>query len=122
MMKVIADLRAFLGRGGKLFVFPEGTRMPAGTTGKFHKGAFSLARRCRAPLELLRVVDTDRLMRPGNLWYSTCVDTRVRVERLATLHPDYDAPDFSLKALIDRVRGYYDAPTQGADGDQKEVQ
>lgn len=107
MHRVIQNLEVFFADGGNLFVFPEGTRMPRGTIGHFQKGAFSLARRCRAPIELLYITGTDALMKPGNLWYSTCVRNNVTVERLGRIEPDYDAGDFSLKGLMARVRERY---------------
>ena len=107
MMEVVHDLEDFFDRGGNLFVFPEGTRMPRGTIGSFQKGAFSLARRCRAPVEMLYIRNTDRLMKPGNLWYSTCFRNEVAVERMGRIEPDYGADDFSLKSLITKVRQRY---------------
>ena len=59
MGDVISDLKYFLSKGGNLFVFPEGTRMTGGSIGKFHKGAFSLARKCQAPIEILQIRNTD---------------------------------------------------------------
>lgn len=107
MLKVIQNLEGFFADGGNLFVFPEGTRMPRGSIGTFQKGAFSLARRCKAPIEMLYITGTDRLMKPGHLWYSTCIRNEVTVERLGRIEPDYDAEDFSLKGLMVQVRERY---------------
>jgi len=107
MKDVITGLAEFLSKGGNLFVFPEGTRMPGGSIGSFHKGAFSLARKCRAPIVVLRIRNTDNLMKPGNLWYSTCFHNPVSVGFLARLDPDYGSPGFSLKGLIGQARSLY---------------
>ena len=107
MIDLIQDLRNYLARGGNLFVFPEGTRMTGGEIGKFHKGAFSLARRCDAPIVLLQITNTDRLIKPGNLWYSTCFKNPVSIRLLKVIKPDYASESFSLKSLIAEARTSY---------------
>ena len=41
---------------------------------------------------------------PGRFRFHTCIDTTISIERIITLTPDYDSPDFNLAALMDRVR------------------
>ena len=84
----ISRLRAYLAAGGHLFVFPEGTRSLSGELGRFHKGAFALARRRHAPLEMLLIRNSNRLLIPGRWLFDTCIPNAITVERLGRLEAD----------------------------------
>ena len=96
-----------LAAGGVVFVFPEGTRRRGDGVGPFHKGAFSLARRFGAPVDLLRVRHTDQLFAPGRAILSSRGGYTLSIEHLGRLSPDYDDPAFSTRALRDEARAAY---------------
>lgn len=107
MLARFADMPDYLAAGGNLFVFPEGTRSRSGKTGTFNKGAFSIARKCRAPIALLHIRNTDKLFPPDRILFNACADTTISIELITILKPAYDDDDFSLTELIEGVHTYY---------------
>jgi 1-acyl-sn-glycerol-3-phosphate acyltransferase len=91
MMQRMATLRKFFSSGGVMFVFPEGTRRPGRPVGTLHEGAFKIARRCRVPLAIVRLRNTERIFTPGQFLFHTTdpvtieVDLVNRVENAAEL-------------------------------------
>ncbi len=104
LARVIDRLPQFLSQGGNLFVFPEGTRRSTTGIGPLKRGAFSLARRCKAPVAIVSLSGTGRVFPPGSATVRTWCGTSVSVRLVAVLSPNYDAPDFSLADFIDEVR------------------
>lgn len=104
MVQRIEEMDAYLGSGGNLFVFPEGTRSRDGAVGRLSKGAFKIARFCRRPIKVLSIRNTDKLFQPGKFLFHTCVSNTVSVELLATIEPDYQSVDFSISKLTSQVR------------------
>jgi 1-acyl-sn-glycerol-3-phosphate acyltransferase len=89
MVDRVEKLGEFLGAGGNLFVFPEGTRSEDGTLGSFETGAFKIAGRCRAPIEVLMISNTGRLYTPGRVLFNTCVRNTIRIERISRIEPEF---------------------------------
>lgn len=87
LLRRLDRLRRHLAAGGNLFVFPEGRRGRGGRLGPFHHGAFRLARRFQAPLELLCIEHTDRLYEPDRFLFHTGPPVEIAVERLGRLDP-----------------------------------
>jgi len=103
----IADMPDYLAGGGNLFVFPEGTRSRSGNIGTFNKGAFSIARKCRAPIAVLRIRNTGTLFPPDKILFNTCIDNTISIELITLIKPAYDDDDFSLARLMERVHALY---------------
>ncbi|MBI4879940.1 MAG: glycosyltransferase [Planctomycetes bacterium] len=57
-----------LAEGVSLLVFPEGTRSRSGRMGRFHNGAFAIARRCGVPVLPVAMVNTRETVPPGTWW------------------------------------------------------
>jgi 1-acyl-sn-glycerol-3-phosphate acyltransferase len=95
----------FLAAGGNLFIFPEGTRSRDGSLGSFNKGAFKIARLCRAPIKVLFIHNTDALFRPGTFLFDTFVENKITLELVAAIEPDYEKSDFSIFDLMAQVHG-----------------
>jgi 1-acyl-sn-glycerol-3-phosphate acyltransferase len=110
MMERIEGMEGYLASGGNLFVFPEGTRSRDGRLGSFSKGAFSIARRCRAPIHILRIQNTGALWSPGRFLFNATEKIEIRVRRIGTLLPDYESGSFSLQHLMEEVRSRYQEP------------
>ncbi len=108
MIRNCESIKAYLASGGNVFIFPEGTRSRTGLLGPFNKGAFSIARYCRAPIQCLLIRRTNRLFLPGRFWFNTCVPNTIEVERIGSFLPDYRDPDFRLTALIREIRTLYE--------------
>jgi 1-acyl-sn-glycerol-3-phosphate acyltransferase len=107
MIRNIENIGEYLASGGNVFIFPEGTRSRSGRLGPFNKGAFSIARYCRAPIQCLLIRNTNRLFVPGRFRFNTCVPVTIDVERIGAFEPDYGDPAFRLSALVDEIRGLY---------------
>jgi 1-acyl-sn-glycerol-3-phosphate acyltransferase len=113
MMERIEGMKDYLSSGGNLFVFPEGTRSRDGRLGPFNKGAFSIARHCRAPIHILRIRNTNALWPPGTFLFNVTKKVEIEVRRVATLRPDYQSPSFSLQHLMEEVRSRLREPEAG---------
>ena len=103
MIRRINGMEEHLGAGGNLVIFPEGTRGRDGRIGPLNKGAFKIARLCRAPVKILFISNTDKLLRPGRFLFDTQRPNTVTVELLAEINPDYDSGTFSINALMETV-------------------
>lgn len=104
MIERVEAMADYLAAGGNLFVFPEAHRSRDGRIGHFSKGVFTIARRCRAPIVVLSISNTDRLFPPDRFLFNTCVPNTVEVSITARLTPDYESGDFSLSGLMAEVR------------------
>jgi len=108
MIQNIENIGEYLSSGGNVFIFPEGTRSRTGMLGPFNKGAFSIARRCRAPIQCLMIRNTNRLFVPGRFWFNTCVPVAIEVEGIGVFDSDYGDPAFPLAALIGQIHSLYE--------------
>lgn len=106
MIRQIEHLGDYLARGGNLFVFPEGTRGRDGRIQPFSRGAFKIARRCRTPMQVVFIRNTDRLFRPGRFRFITCVPNTVRVSVIGTIDP---GGALTVPALMAQVRALMEA-------------
>ena len=112
MVEQMERMPDFLSDGGNLFVFPEGTRSRDGTLGAFNSGAFKIAKLCRAPLAVVRIVHSDRLFAPGRFLLNTCGANTITVQLLDVITPDYDSFTFSSNELIGQVRSLLESFSQ----------
>lgn len=103
MLQRMAAMPDHLASGGNLIIFPEGTRSRQGGIGRLNKGAFKIARLCRAPIKVLCIRNTDNLFKPGRFLFDTQRPNRIRVELLETIDPDYEDSRFSIHTLVERV-------------------
>jgi 1-acyl-sn-glycerol-3-phosphate acyltransferase len=104
MMTRMETLCGELSRGTNLIVFPEGTRSRDAKLGAFNAGAFKIARRCRLPIEVVVIRNSQRLFMPGRFLFNSRRRNTIYVESVARIMPDYDAPGFSISDLMTRVR------------------
>ena len=104
MMTQIKSMADYLANGGNLFIFPEGTRSRDGSIGPFDKGAFRIARLCRAPIAVVSIQNTDKLYPPDGLLFNTCDTCAIDVELAGRLTPDYDRDNMSTAVLMEEAR------------------
>lgn len=102
MLARMESMGRYLGLGGNLFVFPEGTRNREDAIGPLHPGALKIARQHRAPVQVVCLEGTDRLFTPGIFLFSTRQPLRIRVRLAERIDPDPEHP--SLADLTDLVR------------------
>jgi 1-acyl-sn-glycerol-3-phosphate acyltransferase len=112
MIKHLIGMKDYLATGGNLFVFPEGTRSRDGRIGRFDKGIVGIAQRCRAPIELLQVRNTDKLFGPGMFLFNTCVPIEIEIDRLETITPDYESDHYDPDRLLADIEQVYRQQTQ----------
>jgi 1-acyl-sn-glycerol-3-phosphate acyltransferase len=104
MIERIEGMEAFLASGGNLIVFPEGTRSRDGRIGTMNKGAFKIARRCRAPIKVLFIRNTDRMFRAGSFSFDTRGPNTIRLELVGSIDAASDGARDALPQVMDRVR------------------
>jgi 1-acyl-sn-glycerol-3-phosphate acyltransferase len=104
LLEQVDNLENFLLSEGNLFVFPEGTRSRDGKIGSFKKGAFTLAKHCKAPIQVLMIKNSHKLFAPGKWLLNTCIPNTIEVKRIMSLQPEYTSETFSIQTLIEQVR------------------
>ena len=100
----LKEARKILVNGVSLIMLAEGTRSRDGKIGRLKKGAFTLAKRCRAPIQVLMIRNTNKLFEPGKWLLNTCVPNTIEVKRIMSIQPEYSGDTFSIQALIEQVR------------------
>ncbi len=103
-------IAANLEAGGNVIVFPEGTRSRDGRMGELQKGAFKIARYCQAPINVLRISNTDRLFMPGRFSFNTCAANAIDLKLIAKITPEYESSAFSIQQLMAQVRATMGPP------------
>ncbi len=99
MVEQMEKMEEFLANGGILFVFPEGTRQRQRAPAVFQKGAFKIARLCKAPLVVIRIQGSDALFAPSRFMFSTAGHEPVSVHIVGRIEPDYSAKNVSAVRL-----------------------
>jgi 1-acyl-sn-glycerol-3-phosphate acyltransferase len=107
MVRQMETMAPYLRAGGNLFIFPEGTRSRNGRIGDLNRGAFKIARICRAPIYVLEIRNTDKLFTPGKFVFNTRMDNRISVRIIDRIEPDYRHNPPSTAELERRVRQAY---------------
>jgi 1-acyl-sn-glycerol-3-phosphate acyltransferase len=90
LMDEVKKMRTYLSTGGNLFIFPEGTRSHTGSVAPFKKGAFTIAKLCRAPLCVVRIENTHRVYPPDCFLFTTGKVVEIKVSVAGSIEPDYD--------------------------------
>ena len=112
--KGISSMADYLSSGGNLFIFPEGTRRRDGRMGRFNKGAFSIARKCHAPIQVIKIRNTDRLFPPGHALLNTCISNRVTATYMGGIDLSRDPSKRSTSDLIRQTRQIFERDKIGA--------
>jgi 1-acyl-sn-glycerol-3-phosphate acyltransferase len=103
MIQRIEKMPAFLADGGNLIIFPEGTRSQDGRIGRLNKGAFKIARSCRAPIKVLFVRNTEKMFRPGSFSFDTRGPNTISLALIGTIDSTTDRETGFLSEVMDRV-------------------
>ena len=104
MIERIEALDGFLASGGNLFIFPEGTRSRDGTLGSFNKGAFKIAGRCRAPIQVLKITGTGKLFTPGRYLFNAAASTTIAIELIGRIEPGDGSGRAATTGTMSKVR------------------
>lgn len=102
MLDQMETMAEYLGTGGNLFIFPEGTRNRGGAIGELNQGAFKIARYCQAPVYVLCLRNTERLFTPGRFFFFTRRLNRITVTIVARIDPP--SREGCLKEITLRVK------------------
>jgi len=103
MVDRMEGMDGFLASGGNVFIFPEGTRSRDGRIGSLNKGAFKLAKMCKAPVKVLFIENTDKLFTPGKFLFNAHQPNTVTVALVGEMDPDYRSAQFSINGLMAEV-------------------
>jgi 1-acyl-sn-glycerol-3-phosphate acyltransferase len=103
MVDRIDGMDAFLASGGNVFIFPEGTRSRDGRIGSLNKGAFKLAKMCKAPVKVLFIENTEKLFKPGKFLFNAHSPNTITVALAGEMNPDYRSDQFSINGLVAEV-------------------
>jgi 1-acyl-sn-glycerol-3-phosphate acyltransferase len=100
-MEQVKAMRSYLASGGNLFIFPEGTRSRSGAVGPFEKGAFTIAKLCRAPISVLRIENTNRVYPPDRFLFTTGKTVEIRISLIGSIEP---VPENETISISDTMR------------------
>ena len=103
MMDLMERMGGFIASGGNVFIFPEGTRSRDGRIGSLNKGAFKLAKICKAPVKVIFIQNTDKLFTPGKFLFNAHRPNVVTVSLVAEMNPDYRSDQFSINGLMEEA-------------------
>ncbi|HEX71898.1 MAG TPA: 1-acyl-sn-glycerol-3-phosphate acyltransferase, partial [Candidatus Hydrogenedentes bacterium] len=84
-----------------IVMFPEGHRSRNGRLGRFHSGAFKLARETQMPIIPLCISGTGRLLPPGRRWMAPA---EVRFRLLPVVHPSQFPGELGHVAMRKHVK------------------
>jgi 1-acyl-sn-glycerol-3-phosphate acyltransferase len=115
LIQRLERMDAFLADGGNLIVFPEGTRSSNGRLGRLNKGAFKIARRCRAPIEVLFIRNTDRMFRRGSFAFDTRGPNAIRLERVGRIEAVAACETGALSHVMAQVREMLELKNDGGE-------
>ena len=101
MAQRIEGLGDFFEAGGVLFIFPEGTRSRDGRIGKLKWGAFKIADRFKAPVEVVFIEASQHIFTPGKFLFNTGVANPVRIEWLGRVEPVDHGTSASVAAQVE---------------------
>lgn len=101
--EVVRRAAASVAAGQTLIVFPEGTRTPSGVTLlPFKPGFVLIARRARAPIQLVRITTDSDLLTKGCVWWRLPrFPAHVEVTAGPVISTDTDASPAELAADIE---------------------
>jgi 1-acyl-sn-glycerol-3-phosphate acyltransferase len=109
MVERIEGMSDYLAAGGNLFVFPEGTRSRSGSIGALNRGAFKIARRCRRPINVLYIRNTDKLLQPGKFLFNCGEQNTISVELLGSIEPADGSERFQISDVMTQVHALLEA-------------
>jgi 1-acyl-sn-glycerol-3-phosphate acyltransferase len=95
-------------QGGNIIIFPEGTRSRDGRVGELQKGAFKIARYCKAPVKVLKIENTDKLFPPGKFLFNTCIDNTISLKLVGELVLQYEDGAYGASDLMAQFRTLLD--------------
>ena len=104
MAERIERLGDFFTAGGVLFIFPEGTRSRDGRIGKLKWGAFKIADRFKAPIDVVYIEGSQHIFTPGKFLFNTCTANTIRIEWLGRVEPIDESSSADLSSQVDKVR------------------
>jgi len=70
----------------------------------FNKGAFTLARRCQAPIRVLFIQNTQQLFPTGKFFFNACARNIIKVDWIGNIEPDYAAGPVFIASLMDEAK------------------
>lgn len=104
MIERIEALDGFLASGGNLFIFPEGTRSRDGTLGRFNKGAFKIAGRCQAPIQVLKITGTGNLFVPDRNLFNAAASTTIAIDQIGRIESEDGSNRTPYSDIMSTVR------------------
>ena len=103
MIERVEKMDEFLFSGGNLFIFPEGTRSIDGSIGTLNEGAFKIARRCKVPLKVCLIKNTNALYRPKTCLVDTGIREPIEIKLIGSIEPDCNGRRLSVSELMSRT-------------------
>jgi 1-acyl-sn-glycerol-3-phosphate acyltransferase len=104
-MESLLDAIEKLNLGYKFLLFPEGTRSPAGSLGKFSAGAFKIAQKQGVPVQPVIIRNTPPFLTKGAPWYFPAKEiSEIEIEFLDPI----DIPgDKNVRDVVKEVESLY---------------
>ncbi|MGD8847240.1 MAG: lysophospholipid acyltransferase family protein [Desulfobacteraceae bacterium] len=116
LLNSLEAINANLEQGGNIIIFPEGTRSRDGRVGQLRKGAFKIAKYCKAPIQVLKVGNTEKLFPPGKFLFNTCIDNTISLKQVGELTPQDENGKYDAKHLMAQFHALLDGKSHSEPG------
>jgi 1-acyl-sn-glycerol-3-phosphate acyltransferase len=110
----LLDAMAKLSAGYKFLLFPEGTRSPKGSLGKFKAGAFKIAQKQGVPVQPVLIYNDPPFLPKGEPWYLPTKEiSEIQIEFMDPIHIPKEK---NIRDVVKEVENLYYRALKQRDG------
>lgn len=107
------EFEKMLQENRNVIFFAEGTRSTNNKLGKFHKGAFRLAKKMNKPIIPIIIENSGSILQKGNFCFSSIKNTKIKVKMLEVIYPENFHNDDILEFTYNMMSKEFENSTKG---------